>query len=225
MNKTVSNNSPADSAVSGNKANPGSSNQSSTLGRPRSFDVDEALQCALQVFWEKGYEGASLTDLTKAMGINKPSLYSAFGNKEQLFIKAIERYEKRPNSFFYPALEKTTAYEMAEHMLLGAARHMSDHAQPQGCMLIQSALARSESAAPLKTYLTEKRQRNGLHLRERLERAKQEGDLPADADCNALAHYLVTVIQGMSVHATNGATPAEMEQVAYLALQAFPQPD
>ena len=96
-----------------------------TVGRPRAFDMEKALQKALEVFWRKGYEGASLPDLCEAMGINKPSLYAAFGNKEQLFLKAIELYENRPCAFFYPALEHATSYEVVKHMLCGAASALS----------------------------------------------------------------------------------------------------
>ena len=126
---------------------------SSHVGRPRAFDMDTALEKALEVFWRKGYDGTSLSDLTDAMGINKPSLYAAFGNKEQLFLKAIELYESRPCAFFMPALEKPTAYEVAEHMLYGAAANMADKDQPQGCVVIQGALSCSEAAATVKEAL------------------------------------------------------------------------
>ena len=195
----------------------------STIGRPRAFDVDKALQKALEVFWEKGYEGTSLPDLTEAMGINKPSLYAAFGNKEQLFLKAIELYENRPCSFFLPALEKPTAYQVAEHMLYGAAMNMADQAHPQGCVVVQGALSCSEAAATVKEALLNRRVEGEQKLRARFEQAKLDGDLPASADAETLARYLGTVLQGMAIQANNGATSEQLRQVAEMTLQAFPR--
>ena len=194
----------------------------SSVGRPRTFDVDEALEKALEVFWSKGYDGASLSDLTEAMGINKPSLYAAFGNKEQLFLKAIERYESRPCAYFYPALEQPTAYKVAESMLMGAATSMADRSHPHGCVVVQSALSCSEAAASVKEVLITKRREGEQNLCARLQRAQQEGDLPENTDPAVLARYLGTVIQGMAIQATNGATQDELLQVAQMTLQNFP---
>src|SRR5215468_3346187 len=104
------------------------------LGRPRAFDTDKALDCAMKVFWRKGYEGASLAELTKAMGINRPSLYAAFGDKEALFRKALERYEKGPTGFIHEALAEPTAPSMAERLLLGTAASVCGvNGNPGGC--------------------------------------------------------------------------------------------
>ena len=194
-----------------------------TVGRPRAFDMDTALGKALEVFWRKGYDGTSLSDLTDAMGINKPSLYAAFGNKEQLFLKAIELYESRPCSFFLPALEKPTAYEVAEHMLFGAAMNMADSNHPQGCVVIQGALSCSEAAATVKEALINRRLEGEQKLRCRFEQAKQDGDLPPTADAETLARYLGTVLQGMAIQANNGASCEQLRQVAEMTLQAFPR--
>ena len=190
-------------------------------GRPRSFDLDQVLDKALEVFWQKGYEGASLPDLTQAMGINKPSLYAAFGNKEQLFLKAIELYEQRPCSFFMPALATPTAYQVAEHMLLGAVAASKDPVAPKGCVLVQGALACSDSANTVKQALIAKRQAGNLQLIARFEQAKAEGDLAADADPVALATYLSTVLQGMSIQAASGVDSELLEKIAKTALQVF----
>ncbi|MDX5406214.1 MAG: TetR/AcrR family transcriptional regulator [Chromatiaceae bacterium] len=196
---------------------------SSPVGRPRAFDIDTALEKALEVFWRKGYDGTSLSDLTDAMGINKPSLYAAFGNKEQLFLKAIEKYESRPCAFFMPALEKPTAYEVAEHMLYGAAANMANKDQPQGCVVIQGALSCSEAAAAVKEALINRRLEGQQKLLQRFERAKAEGDLPASVDAETLAQYLGTVLQGMAIQANNGATPEQLQRVAKMSLLAFPR--
>lgn len=196
---------------------------SSNVGRPRAFDMDTALEKALEVFWRKGYDGTSLSDLTEAMGINKPSLYAAFGNKEQLFLKAIEKYESRPCAFFLPALEKPTAYEVAEHILFGAAANMANKDQPQGCVVIQGALSCSEAAATVKEALINRRLESQQKLLQRFERAKADGDLPATINAQTLAQYLGTVLQGMAIQANNGATPEQLRQVAEMALLAFPR--
>jgi AcrR family transcriptional regulator len=185
--------------------------------------MDTALEKALEVFWRKGYDGTSLSDLTEAMGINKPSLYAAFGNKEQLFLKAIELYESRPCAFFLPALEKPTAYQVAEHMLYGAAMNMADTNHPQGCVVVQGALSCSEAAASVKEALINRRVEGEQKLKDRFDRAKTEGDLPAETDTEVLARYLGTVLQGMAIQANNGATSEQLRQVAQMTLLAFPR--
>jgi AcrR family transcriptional regulator len=185
--------------------------------------MQTALEKALDVFWSKGYDGASLSDLTTAMGINKPSLYSAFGNKEQLFLKAIEFYESRPCSFFKPALEQPSAYQVAETMLLGAAKNMSDASHPQGCVMVQGALACSEAATGVKDELILRRQKNEDRLRQRFESAKEQGDLPSDSDAASLARYLCTIINGIAIQASSGASEAQLIEVAELALASFPK--
>ncbi|MGI2198406.1 TetR/AcrR family transcriptional regulator [Shewanella baltica] len=199
--------------------------QTPCVGRPRAFDTDDALAKALEVFWRKGFEGTSLTDLTQAMGINKPSLYAAFGNKEQLFLKAIELYEQRPCAFFYPALEQKTAYLVVESMLLGAASSLVDKSHPQGCLIVQGALTCSEAGQAIKDTLINRRRDGEIALCERLQRAKDEGDLPADADPLLLARYVGTVLQGMAVQATSGICPNELRKVAELVLANFPRND
>lgn len=193
------------------------------VGRPRAFDIEESLEKALEVFWRNGYDGTSLSDLTEAMGINKPSLYATFGNKEQLFLKAIEFYESRPCAFFLPALEKPTAYQVAEHMLFGAAHNMADKNHPQGCVIVQGALSCSESAAKVREALIDRRVDAEQQLCTRFQRAQQEGDLPAHVDTAVLARYIATVLQGIAVQANNGASSEQLRQVALMTLQAFPR--
>ena len=192
------------------------------VGRPRTFDLETALQKALEVFWQKGYEGTSLPDLTAAMGINRPSLYAAFGNKQQLFLKAIERYENRPGAFFYPSMQEPTAYRVAERMLLGAAAAHSDPLYPAGCLMVQAALACSDSGQAVKDALIARRKAGFEQLVQRFEQAKASGDLPDDADPQGLAGFIITVLQGMSVQATNGAGAEQLHMIACTALKAFP---
>src|SRR5262245_55376659 len=120
--------------------------RNATLGRPRAFDTDKALDRALNIFWRKGYEGAALAELTKAIGINRPSLYAAFGDKEALFRKALERYEQGPTAFIREALAEPTARRVAERLLLDGIGSICGNGHPRGCMLVQGALAAGDGA-------------------------------------------------------------------------------
>jgi AcrR family transcriptional regulator len=191
-------------------------------GRPRAFDTKKALDAALKVFWRKGYEGASLPELTKAMGINRPSLYAAFGNKEALFRKAIDRYAEGPACHTREALEQPTAREVVERLLHGTINLTTGARNPRGCFLVQSALACGDAAASARRETAKRRAGGEASLRERFERALAEGDLPPDADPADLARYVATVSHGISVQAAGGATRDDLRKVAEMALRAWP---
>jgi AcrR family transcriptional regulator len=191
-------------------------------GRPRAFDMDEALDRALQVFWHKGYQGASLSDLTRAMGINRPSLYAAFGDKEALFRKVLDRYAEGPAAYVREALKKPTARAVVERLLGGAIDLLSDPHTPQGCLTVQGALSCGEAADAIRQELNSRRAAGEAAIRERFERAKSDGDLPPDASPGDLARYVTTVIHGMAVQAAGGASRAELRRVARTALRAWP---
>jgi AcrR family transcriptional regulator len=191
-------------------------------GRPREFDVDKALDRALHVFWREGYEGASLPELTKAMGINRPSLYAAFGNKEALFRKALDRYAEGPAAYVREALNEPTARAVAERLLGGTIDLVTDRRNPRGCLLVQAALACGEAAESVRRELCARRMASEAAIRQRFERARAEGDLPADTDPADLARYVVTVIQGIAVLAAGGARRAELRRVVVMALRAWP---
>jgi AcrR family transcriptional regulator len=193
-----------------------------TTGRPRAFDVDEALDRALEVFWRKGYEGASLSDLTAAMGVNRPSLYAAFGNKEELFRKALDRYVEGPASFVPAALVAPTARAVAERLLVGAADRLTDPRHPRGCLMVQGALACGEAAESVRRELAARRAAGEDAVRERFERAQADGDLPADCNPADLARYVVTVLRGMAVQAAGGASREELRRVVAMAMRAWP---
>jgi AcrR family transcriptional regulator len=193
------------------------------VGRPRAFDSQKALERALKVFRRKGYEGTSLSDLTKAMGINRPSLYAAFGDKEELFRKALARYGQDGRPRLTEALNRPTARAVVEKFLNSSINFMTDPKNPAGCLSVQGALACGESATPIQKELISYRSATAAALRERLERAKAEGDLPADSDPAALARYVATVNEGLSVEASGGATRKQLHQTAAIALQAFPE--
>jgi AcrR family transcriptional regulator len=192
-------------------------------GRPRAFDVDQALDRAMQVFWQKGYEGASLADLTKAMGINRPSLYAAFGNKEELFRKVLDRYDNGPAAYANEALNKPSARAVAERLLRGAADLQTGPHSPAGCLMVQGALACGDEVNPIRQELMARRAAGEAAVRRRFERAKAEGDLPPDSDPAALALYVATVIRGMAVQAAGGATRKELRRVIQVALRAWPE--
>jgi AcrR family transcriptional regulator len=191
-------------------------------GRPRTFDVDKALDCALKVFWRKGYEGTSVHDLTDAIGINRPSLYAAFGNKEELFRKALNRYVEGPAAHAREALEEPTARAVAERLLRKTADVLTDPCHPPGCLAVQGALSCGEAAESIRQELNSRRLAGEASLRERFERAKSEGDLPPGADPTDLARYVTTVIHGMAVQAAGGASRDDLRRVAETALRAWP---
>ena len=192
-------------------------------GRPRAFDPDVALDRAMHVFWAKGYEGASLSGLTRAMRINRPSLYAAFGNKEQLFRKVLDRYVDGPLAYFGKALTAPKARDVIEQIFFGAARMAADPRLPAGCLMVQGALAVGKAAGPVRKEAAGRRAGSEVALRRRLQRAKSEGDLPKNADPAELARYVMTVLQGMAVQGGDGATPDQLRRVAQVALRAWPK--
>ena len=192
------------------------------IGRPRAFDVDVALDRALKVFWRKGYEGASLADLTKAMRINRPSLYAAFGNKEALFRKVVARYVEGPAAYVRESLDEPTARAVAERLLSGAVNLLTDRKNPRGCLMVQGALACGNSAESVRRELVSRRLSGELAIRRRFERALAEGDLPADSSPGDLARYVATIIRGMAVQAAGGASREDLRRIVDLALRAWP---
>jgi AcrR family transcriptional regulator len=190
-------------------------------GRPRAFDPDTALDRAMHVFWAQGYEAASLSNLTRAMRINRPSLYAAFGNKEQLFRKVLDRYMDGPVAWFAKALAAPKARDVVEQIFLGTARMAEDSRTPAGCLLVQGALASGSASA--RKEVAARRTAAEVALRRRLQRAKREGDLPKNADPAELAHYVVTVVRGMAVQSAGGASRDQLHRVAQIALRAWPK--
>jgi AcrR family transcriptional regulator len=181
--------------------------------------VEDALDRAMDVFWRKGYEAASLSDLTHAMGVNAPSLYACFESKEGLFRAVLDRYEQNGKDFLKTVLEASTARGSAEAFLNGVAMRVSDPDTP-GCLLLQSGLAGEDQRIP--NELARHRAEKERALRQRFERARREGDLPATADPAALARYLMAVANGMAVQASAGAKRKDVQSIAAIALQSWP---
>jgi AcrR family transcriptional regulator len=193
----------------------------SALGRPRAFDAEKALDRAMQVFWRKGYLGTSLSDLTDAMGINRPSLYAAFGNKKSLFRKVLDRYSKGPSVYLSEALREPTARAVVERMLHGVVDLLTDPHTPTTCMWVHGALSCGDD--PLRKEFAAQRVAGLEELRARFRRAVTEGDLPINADVDTLAKFVQTVNFGLTVQASTGATRKDLLGVVAAALQAWPK--
>lgn len=187
-------------------------------GRPRAFDADQAVDAAAEVFWKHGYDGASLADLTAAMGINKPSLYGAFGSKEELFHRVIARYAEQDMAYARRALDQPTGYEVARALLLDNVDAVTRPDRPAGCLTIMGGAASAASSIP--QFLGESRIAGERALAARLQRAVDEGDFAAGTDAAVLARYLMAVTEGHAVHATAGATREQLRASAELALTA-----
>jgi AcrR family transcriptional regulator len=193
-------------------------------GRPRSFDYDTALDRALEVFWRQGYEGTAISDLTAAMGINNaPSLYNSFGNKEQLFVKVLDRYAEGPARYIREAFDQPTALAAVESLLHGAADATTEPGRPRGCITVQGGLSCSPAAEPARDELTARRAAGEAALRERLQRARGTGELPAGTDADGLAQYFTTIYQGLAVQAGGGATREQLHRIVDLAMAVWPK--
>ena len=191
-------------------------------GRPREFCQDAALAAALAVFWAKGYEGASMTELTAAMGISKPSLYAAFGNKERLFHRALDLYEAEKLAYTREALRQPTARAVAEHFMRGAIAAQTSSCDPKGCLGVIGTVACGAEAESIKAEVIKRRASSSSALLDRFRQAQRDGDLPDRIEPEALAQYLFTILQGMAVQAGAGATRADLEQVLETSLLIWP---
>jgi AcrR family transcriptional regulator len=191
-------------------------------GRPREFDYDKALDQAIRVFWQKGYEGTSMPDLTDAMGINRPSLYSAFGNKEELFRKALERYSENAGNRARGLLAAPKIRDALESFLMASADAFVCKENPRGCLSVQGALVGSDDSAAVCSETKTCRQVVMGALAERFDRAIGEGELPDSTDTAELARFYSTIIQGMSVQSVGGAACSELKAIARRALLALP---
>jgi len=192
------------------------------VGRPRAFDVEKALDAAMEIFWRKGYEGASLVDLTTAMGISSPSLYAAFGSKHGLFRAVLDHYDRDRAGFLSEVLDAPTAREAASRFLLGVVERATDPDYPPGCLLVQSGLSCGDEASNVPKELAQHRAATELALRERFECAKGDNDLPKEANACVLARYLVTVANGICVQASSGVGRKDLKLTAEMALASFP---
>ena len=191
-------------------------------GRPREFDPDAALASALRVFWKHGYEGASMAELTEAMGIAKPSLYACFGNKEALFKKALDLYEREKLCYIKSSLDAPTAREIADRILRGAVKTHCGDSDPQGCMGVISSIACTTEAESIRQEVLARRASSEAAVVDRFEQAKADGDLPENVNAKALAQCLFTILQGLSVKAQVGARREELDAIVDTFLAMWP---
>ena len=193
------------------------------MGRPRSFDMDAALDAALKVFWAKGYEGTTVADLTKAMGLNMSSLYAAFGDKESLFRQVAARYAEDASALYENALAKPTLAEALTKLFSAIVDFLNRPGYPPGCLTVMGALATSSTAEPVQQLLLEMRSKGQHRLQERCEEAREAGELPKNVDTAAFARYLATVLWGLMVQGASGATKAQMQMIADTAVSHLVQ--
>ncbi len=193
------------------------------VGRPRSFDRDAALERAMLVFWQHGYEGASLSVLTRAMGITPPSLYAAFGDKQHLFLEALDRYLTGPLTAERVIQEAPTARVAVQELLRTSAVRDTQRGKPRGCMLICAALSCSTAGAEVKAVLGTIRARLEAALRSRIQRDIVLGLLPRGTSAACLASMYMALVQGMSVQAADGAGRAKLLRMAEAAMRAWPE--
>ncbi len=198
------------------------SRESTRVGRPRGFNADGALDRAMRVFWQQGYEGASLTDLTGAMGISRTSMYAAFGTKDDLFRRALERYTEGPAAYGARALQEPTAEQVATAFLNGSVDASTSPGCPAGCLGVQGSLAAGATARAAQDALVAWREEGVSRLRQRFQQASDEGDLPSGTDPGLLARYVMTVSNGIAVQAASGTAREELQQIADAAVRNWP---
>ena len=190
-------------------------------GRPRSFDRDQALDRAMDVFWSKGFEAASLSDLTKAMGINPPSLYAAFGDKEGLFIESVRRYYAHVQEECSGGDELGTR-EWMETFLSELAKVFTDTSHPRGCLGVMAMTTALESSPRMQAFLMEKRAASKARMRARIQKGIDAGELAADADATALTNFYSAVIGGMGLQAREGSSRKALLAMVETAMRAWP---
>jgi AcrR family transcriptional regulator len=192
-------------------------------GRPRAFDLDRALDAAMHLFWEHGYEATSLAMLREAMGLTPPQIYNAFTDKETLFRMALARYHETELAFAIDALSApVSTHEAIRRLLLGAAESYSRPGKPGGCLFVSGALAASPQAQAIAEELKSRRKANEAAIAARLARGQEAGELTPGLSVEGLAKYVVSVMHGMSIQARDGASVEELRALAQTALAAWP---
>jgi AcrR family transcriptional regulator len=191
-------------------------------GRPREFDTDKALDAAMRVFWEKGYDGASLSDLTRAMGISKPSMYHSLGNKEALFEKAMERYAEMRGVMLTKSFAAVNAREGINRLLRAAVEMFTEYKNPRGCLANQGISSCSTGSPGLRRDLEELRDSFELAMKERFDLAQETGELDSHISTKDLARYYSVVFQGLGLQAKGGGTRKELLRIVDLAIENGP---
>ena len=192
-------------------------------GRPRGFDREAALHAAMMLFWKQGFDGTSYNDLTKATGMSKPTIYATFGDKVELFRKAMVLYAEQATAVYQQALKKPTAREAVEACLRLARGLNATTDEPKVCFLVQGALTGSADTQELRDELGSLQRQATLLLQKRLEQGKCKGELPSNANTKVMAEYFTSVVTGLSVQASNGAVGRDLSQVVEMAMGSWPK--
>lgn len=191
-------------------------------GRPSKFDAQAALETAMQLFWAQGYEGTSMAELTEAMDINKPSLYAAFGSKENLFKLALEHYLSGSIGFISEAMQAPSAYQVVKQLLGNSAQFLTQADKPAGCMVHLGSLSCGKDALPVQQLLIARRQMFEAALLQRFARAEAAGEFDAGTNAADLAKYVATLHQGMSIQAASGASREALQSLVGMVLANWP---
>jgi AcrR family transcriptional regulator len=192
-------------------------------GRPRAFNRDAALDCAMRMFWTRGYQATSVADLAHAMGINPPSLYAAFGDKRRLFLAAVDRYQATQGCFIARALaEQPTARQAVQRLLEEAAEIYTRPGQPPGCMVVSAATNCAADADDIAADLASRRDAGRRAVRDRLAQAVRQGELPAETEVEPLANHAIAVLHGLSVAARDGLKAPALRGIIRRAMAAWP---
>jgi AcrR family transcriptional regulator len=190
-------------------------------GRPRAFDKKAALRRAMEVFWKKGYEGASLTDLTTAMGINAPSMYGTFGSKEELFRQALKLYNQEEGAGTEEALKEPHIEEVIKKLFKNHLKALSSTCKPRGCMVVLAAPHFTEENRELRKLLADYRKHLEVVLRDRLKKAIADGELHPSTNIAAIAAFYNAVLQGLSIQARDGVSKRTLQMIADSAIAAW----
>jgi AcrR family transcriptional regulator len=188
-------------------------------GRPIGFDKKAALEAAMLLFWERGFEGTSMADLTQAMGLNPSSIYAAFGDKNELFQLAVRRYMEIRAQYAVKALEEPTLEKVIRALFDNTIAFLTTPGHPPTCMTLAGAVGCSVDAKPARDLMKEIRKQNEAAMRKRLLKARRRGELPKDINVNDYTRYLSSILAGLSIQAANGSTKAELKGTAQMALR------
>ena len=193
-------------------------------GRPRKFDRDEALETAMRLFWSRGYEATSISDLTAAMGITPPSLYGTFGDKKSLFLEAVERYQEDAGRSFGSALTSApTAEEAVRRLLLDTIDYFTDAKRPKGCMVVLSATNCTSGSADIFDALAQKRRAVAKAIRTRIVFGRDAGELAGDIDVDALAELVTATYYGLSINARDGVSRKRLRGSVEQLMRLWPR--
>jgi AcrR family transcriptional regulator len=189
------------------------------LGRPAGFDKEAALDVAMRLFWERGYEGTSMADLSLAMGIHPSSIYAAFGDKQELFALAAKRYADVPAQYMARALEQPTLQSFILAAFDNTVEFLGSKEHPSSCFTLTGAISCGADTQPAKLLMREMRLQNEAAIKARLLRARKAGEFPKEENVDDYTRYLSSLLGGLAIQAANGSTSAELKRTADIALR------